>query len=142
MLCMRKRKLILSNEIEDTIFGIVSSLKEFKLAWKINNALNIDLVKQSDLNLSFVDGSDLVISNYEYCTEFISFRLLQNRSINDLGKYLIPELARFDFFIMIDQPDLIMDGRYLIDILKEVNGIEFAMTVSTEKLKNKDNFIF
>ena len=142
MLCMRKRKLILSNEIEDTIFGIVSSLKEFKLAWKINNALNIELVKQSDLNLSFVDGSDLVISNYKYCTEFITFRLLKNRSINDLGKYLIPELSRFDFFIMIDQPDLITDGRYLLDILKEVNGIDFAITVSTDKLKNKDNFIF
>lgn len=139
---MRKRKLILSNEIEDTIFGIVSSLKEFKLAWKINNALNIELIKQGDLNLSFVDGSDLVISNYEYRTEFISFRMLKNRSVNDLGKYLIPELSRFDFFILIDQPDLIGDGQFLLEKFKGVNGIDFAMSVATDKLKNKDNFIF
>ena len=139
---MRKRKLILDNEVEDTVFGLVSSLKEFKLAWEINEKFNIELARQPELKLSFINSPDLVITKYEYLNDVSSFKVLKNRALNNQGSYLIPELTRFDYFVLLDEPDFYEGSTGVLEKLKSIAGIDFAVLIETEKLKSKDNFIF
>jgi len=140
--CMRKRKLILNNEVEDTVYGLVSSLKDYKLAWKINQLFKIELIRKPELKISFVIGSDIEVTNYEYRTETVCFRLIKNRGLDSSVSYLIPELSKFDYFILIDEQDVFMDHSLFLNMLKVVEGIDYALSVDTDKLKSKDNFIF
>jgi hypothetical protein len=139
---MRKRKLILENEVEDAVYGLVTALKDYKLAWKINQVFKIELIRQPELRISFVNGPDIAVTNYEYRTETICFRLLRNRGLDDKVNFLIPELSRFDYFIMVSDQDTFMDEVSLLSNLQTIDGIDYALSIDTDKLKSKDNFIF
>lgn len=138
---MRKRKLILNNEVEDTVYGLVTSLKDYKLAWKINQLFEIELIRQTELTIKFVNGSDIAITNYEFRTEVVCLRLFKNRGLDNSVSYLIPELSRFDFFILIDEQDVFMNEESFLNTLKLIDGIEYALKIDTDNLKSKDNFI-
>ena len=73
---MRKTKLIVDHELGASIIGLVSTLKDYKLAWNINQVFKIDLIMQPVLVIEFVNSSDLSIANYLYTTEFQEFRLI------------------------------------------------------------------
>ena len=139
---MRKTKLIVDHELGASIIGLVSTLKGFKLAWNINQVFKIDLVMQPELVIEFVNGADLSVTNYLYSTEFQEFRLIRNKGNADNSGYLIPELANFDFFIMINGEVEIRPGQPAVERLHSINGIEYFQLIDVTKLKSKDNFIF
>ena len=142
VLCMRKTKLIVDHELGAKIIGLVSTLKDYKLAWNINQVFKIDLVMQPALVIEFVSSSNLSITNYIYATEFQEFRLIKNKSIDTNSGYLIPELVNFDFFIMISGEADIMPEEPVIERLHAIKGIEYFQLIDVAKLKSKDNFIF
>ena len=100
---MAKNKLVIEYEYNFDLYGIISISRDYKLAWLINQALGIHLVKEKDIKINFLNNEELVISNYLYNTEHTQFRLLKNKSEaskSDSLRYLIPELNRFDYLIM------------------------------------------
>lgn len=142
VLLMRKTKLIVDHELGASIIGLVSTLKDYKLAWHINQVFKIELVMQPVLVIEFVNSSDLAIANYLYTTEFHEFRLIKNKSSDKNSGYLIPELASFDFFIMISGEAEIMPDEPVVERLHAIKGIEYFQLIDVTKLKSKDNFIF
>ena len=139
---MRKTKLVVDHELEAKVIGIVTTLKDYKLAWNINQVFKIDLVMQPMLLIEFIKGTDLSIVNYLYETEFQQFRLIKNRSSDTNTGFLIPELVNFDFFIMLSGEEGIMPEEPVIDKLHSIEGIDYFQLIDVEKLKSKDNFIF
>ena len=142
VLFMRKTKLIVDHELGASIIGLVSTLKDYKLAWNINQVFKIELVMQPMLVIEFVNSTDLSIINYLYATEFQEFRLIKNKSDSTNSGYLIPELVNFDFFIMISGEAEIMPDEPVVERLHAINGIEYFQLIDVAKLKSKDNFIF
>ena len=142
VLFMRKIKLIVDHELGASIIGLVTTLKDYKLAWNINQVFKIDLVMQPILEIEFVNSSDLAIINYLYTTEFQEFRLIKNKSNDVNSGYLIPELVNFDFFIMINGEEETMPAEPVLDRLHAIKGIEYFQLIDVTKLKSKDNFIF
>jgi hypothetical protein len=142
VLCMRKTKLIVDHELGASIIGLVSTLKDYKLAWNLNQVFKIDLVMQPVLVIEFVSSSNLSITNYIYATEFQKFRLIKNKSIDADSGYLIPELGNFDFFIMISGVAEIIPAEPVVDRLHTIKGIEYFQLIDVTKLKSRDNFIF
>ena len=139
---MRKTKLIVDHELGASIIGLVSTLKDYKLAWNINQVFKIDLIMQPVLVIEFVNSNDLSIANYLYSTEFQEFRLIKNKSEDSNSGYLIPELANFDFFIIISGEADIMPDEPVVERLHAIKGIEYFQLIDINKLKSKDNFIF
>ena len=45
---MKKNKLIASFDFDFSLLAIASQLKEYKLAWLINQELGVNLIKQPD----------------------------------------------------------------------------------------------
>ena len=45
---MKKNKLVIEYDFDFELLGILSSARGYKLAWEINQALGIQLVKQQD----------------------------------------------------------------------------------------------
>jgi hypothetical protein len=139
---MRKTKLVVDHELGASIIGLVTTLKDYKLAWNINQVFKIDLIMQPVLVLEFIKGNNLSIVNYLYKTEFQQFRLIKNKSIDINTGYLIPELMNFDFFMMISGDEEIMPEEPVVEKLHTVKGIEYFQLIDVARLKSKDNFIF
>lgn len=127
------------------LYGLITEVKEYKLAWLINRHIGIRLVKQDDIRISFVNQEELIISNYLFETENSYFRLLKNRSIGSGEKqltYMVPELQRFDYLIQTQG----MEERIAADELKrELAGmpqVQFLQRFEPTSLRSRENLIF
>jgi hypothetical protein len=142
VLLMRKTKLIVNHELGASIIGLVSTLKDYTLAWHINQVFKIDLTLQPMMEIELINSADLSIVSYLYSTDFKQFRLVRNKSSSTNSGYLIPELTNFDFFIIISGELETIPGDPVLEKLHAVKGIEYFQLIDAEKLKSKDNFIF
>lgn len=142
---MKKNKLDGGYAIDFELFGLVCNKKEYKLAWYLNQALGITLVKQDDIKIEYADNTSILISNYAYETNFVSIELLQNKLIssgNTKNKLLMPELKQFDFLLKFkDQTDE-MTSENVNAIIKGISIIEYTMRLKFDSLKSKENLLY
>ncbi len=142
---MAKSRLQVDYSYDFELMGIISNLKAYRLAWLLNQKLNIHLVKQGDIIHEFINNEQVTISNYLYETENAQFRLLKNKSENkNSGRlaFLLPELHKFDFFIMKKG---VLDGRQdegLLNKLRLMEDIQYITLFTIEDLKSRENLIF
>lgn len=140
---MKKSKLLIEYEYDFELVGIRSSAKGYRLAWLINSALQIHLVKQEDLAVEFKKGEEKKFSFYAHEGRINRLKLFKNKpSESDPGKYfLVPEFPHYDFIFLIQ-----MDDKTLIENsvaqLRQVPSIELVSPIPLEGLKSKSNFIF
>jgi hypothetical protein len=143
---MKKTRLASDYSYDFTVLGLTSVAKEYKLAWSMNHALHLNLKKQNDITIQFLNNSSLVISNYLHQSENSSIRLLKNKSfavgddINSL--YLVPELKNMDYLILINDEAGAIDVQEIIENISRLDIVEFVTRIDTEKLKSKENLIF
>ncbi len=138
---MRRTKLIVDFELVAKVIGIVTSLKDYKLAWSINQHLKINLVMQPSLAFEFIKGKNLSVVNFNFKSEARQIRLIKNRGIIENSGYLIPELLNFDFFLMINEENnRIIEAE--VEYLSTIEEIVYCKLIDLPKLKSKDNFIF
>lgn len=143
---MKINKLNFDPEYDEfELIGIVSSIKEYKLAWLINKVLNIKLVKEPDIIFNFINDAKISVSNYLYKMEYGNFRFLRNRAsevTNVKLPFLLPELKQYDYLIKLEQISYAFPAENVVDLLKSVNQILFIQELSVNKLKSKENLIF
>lgn len=140
---MSKKKLELELEVEAAVIGIVTSLKDYKLAWKINQVFKIELILEKDLVIDLPKSSKLALSNYCYQTDFLKIDLIKNKGIdNEKAAYLAKELIQIDYFLLIEGGDYFKESSEIIQHLQSVKEISFVQLIDTTKLKSRDNFIF
>jgi hypothetical protein len=143
---LKKNKLDFELEYDDfELIGIVSSLKEYKLAWIINKALNIKLVKEPDIIFSFLNDASINISSYVYNLEYGNFRFLKNRACEFMNvkiPFLLPELKQYDYLIKLEQIDYAFSADSVITMLKSLSQILFIQKLSVNNIKSKENLIF
>lgn len=141
---MKNFTLDVEYDYDFKLFGLVSSSKEYKLAWAISKFLNIRLIKQPDLVYDFISKGKLVISQYLYKTEHSTFRLLRNKSmvLGSIKKpFLLPEIKDYDFIIQISG---ILAEEYLEIIeekLKALETVQFLKQFDPESFAFKENLL-
>lgn len=140
---MKKSKLIIDYEFDFELLGLISSAKGYKLAWEINQALNIQLVKQADLVVGFRNNEEKSFSFYSYQTQLNRLKMFKNKpSDPDAGKYfLIPEFPHYDFIILADMEEQ-YTHQQLIHSIKSIASVQLAAMIPLDGLKSKSNFIF
>jgi len=142
---MRKRKLEAEFDYNFILFGLISALKEYKLAWLLNSKLDLQLDKTKDIEIDFLKSQNLIISNYLFETEHSSFRLLKNKSadqFDDNRAFLIPELKRFDYLILVQGFDDTFSTKDLKNELSSISSVQYVQHFDVEDLKSKENLIF
>lgn len=139
---MKKSKLVIDYEYDFELIGIRSSAKGYKLAWQINTALGIQLIRQPDLAVGFKNDEEKNFSFYEYETLLNRLKLFKNKPVDsDSGKYfLVPEFPHFDFIILIQMEEQVREK--VIEQLKHVSSIELVANIPLDGLKSKSNFVF
>ena len=142
---LKKSRLKIEYDYDFFLLGIVTSAKEYKLAWSLNKALGINLVKNEDIVIPKMDANALIISNLIYETENSSVRLIGNRSVGepeDIKSSLLPELQNFTHFLVLQDHADSFNRDELTKTLKTVSIVDYVVAIAADKLKNKDNLIF
>ena len=140
-----KKKLVVEFDFDFSLYGIITPVKGYKLAWQINQKTGIHLIKQEESVLEFISSEKLFVSNYLYSTEHSMIRLVKNKAHTDNPDnqlFLIPELNRFDYLLILNGTYNDGPGYKLIDELREIPDIQYISQLDINKIKSRDNLIF
>lgn len=140
---MKKNKLHVETTFEFDLLGLVAPLKDYKLAWLINNQLGLNLKKTKDYQMEFVRQPDLIISQFILEKEHGFIQLLRNKSYPVAGhsRFLIPELKIMDYFLVCQDHTYEININMYIDGLSKIRGIHNIVKLDVNKLKSKENLL-
>lgn len=140
---MKKSKLVIEYDFDFELLGILSSARGYKLAWEINQALGVQLIKQPDLVVGFRNNEEKTFSFYAHETQLNRLKLFKNKpSDQESGKYfLIPEFPHYDFIILAAMEEQYAHQQ-LIHQIRSIAVIQLVASIPLEGLKSKSNFIF
>jgi len=131
---MAKKLIIKSNYFEGySMLALVTSLKDYRLAYFINDSLNFQLKKYKDLKIK---GKENGFSWYYYSqgNHYLRCMLIANR--NESGR-LIPG-QRIDFFLLFKN---VIDKTQLSEILsklREISSITAIFEINMAEIKSMD----
>ena len=137
---MKKNRLIIEFDYDFHLLGLTSSVKFYKLAWSINKALHIDLVKAEDLELDILHDT-AAFEMYTFGKPDTRFWLYRNKSVSNDSQYLIPELPHFDYIVKVPADSQTFAVKELTDALRDIEWIEYIGALEVKVLKSKDNFL-
>ena len=141
---MNKQKLELDFDYRLFVFGLSSGEREYKLAWLINRATDIQLSKEKDFEMELKQPHNLMISNFKFETEHCIFRLLKNRLISDdesSRAFLVKDLRSFEYLMTVDDQSDSFDAQSFLEQLKTIPELQLITSVDLNKLKDKENLI-
>ena len=139
---MNRTTLKYELDLDFVLIAITAPLKDYRLCFKINKQLHIDLTRVDDLELVlYADAEPGYFSRYTFTesnTE-VEFNLVANKGTEG---FLIPEMKKVDFFLLIhnyiDHDDL----KEVIAGLNRIPEVAVAAEVDPKKVKSKENLIF
>lgn len=132
-----ERKDLNRKTLNYNVIGIVSTFKEYKVAWHLNQLFDIDLIKKKDEEVRLVNSSVIKISFLEFKIGKRHIKLISNKLKNSSKSNLISSLSNFDFFIIFSKNFFEFKDYDIIDRLKTNNTFQFANFVDINKLKDK-----
>ena len=156
------RKLILDDileEIDYALIGIHCSIEDYRLAYLLNQYLNLKL-KRKALDIEYKDTSNYSIFEWQDEKQLTIWNLVSNTSkieVNDAidasslfineekftkTQHLIPEYKKVNYILKIsDNPNTNIEKRILNKILS-IPQIITAYGIDAKQIKNTDQLIF
>ena len=141
---MKTFTLDVEYECDFALFGLVSSTRDYTLAWALNRALRLRLVKQPEVLLNLVGRGRLVFSHYLHATETLTLRLLRNRSIepSNLKKpFLAPDIKEYDYLLAVTNGNGALADDALLRQLTALDAVQYACQFDPNTLKYKENLL-
>jgi hypothetical protein len=138
---LNKTYLKLSLDLDFVLIAITASLKDYTLCHKINTSLNFGFEKIEDHEVYFnIDEAPLSFSKYYFFVEQgeIEYYIISNRNAEG---FLIPEMNKVDFFMIIHQYIDREDLNFIISGLNKLSDIQVAAQIDPLKLKSKENLV-
>ncbi len=139
---MAKYTLDIENDFNFDLFGVCSHEGDYRLCWSINEQMGLNLEKSLEPYMVSGKKGNIVSSHsfYEWHNEEegVSYYLIKNKNE---GKYLIPEKAQIDFFLVITEAGV----KDSVDFLKELKNISCVLTAFSfdpDELKSANRFVF
>ncbi|HEY0244420.1 MAG TPA: IPExxxVDY family protein [Mucilaginibacter sp.] len=129
-------------DLDFVLIAVTTSLKDYRVCYLINKYLNFNFIKTNDLAVDIYQGGPPVyfsIYVYNWEASETDFYFIANKGSDG---YLIPEMKKADYFIMIknyiDENDL--DS--LISALNKIPEIVAAVKIDPKKIKSRENLLF
>ncbi|HSF55605.1 MAG TPA: IPExxxVDY family protein [Algoriphagus sp.] len=140
---MKKTKLLIEPTFDFELIGLVSPVKDYKMAWLINRDLDLDLVRSDDIQIEFLSSLRLEISQYFLSLPHGYIQLLKNKALNTSQQlaYLIPELRNLDYFLLIQDQTQQLSITTFVDHLTKNPFIQSVVRLDVSKIKSKENLL-
>lgn len=140
---MKKTKLFVEPTFDFELLGLVSPVKDYKMAWLINRDLDLDLVRSEDIHIEFLSSLRLEISQYFLSLPHGYIQLLKNKALNTSQQlaYLIPELRNLDYFLLVQDQTQQISITTFVDHLTKNPFIQSVVRLDISKIKSKENLL-
>lgn len=140
---MKKAKLLIEHTYDFELLGLVSPVKDYKMAWLINRELDLNLIQSEDLLLEFMTLPSLKIAQYFLYLPHGFVQLLRNKALNSTNQvsYLIPELKSMDYFLLVQDETFQISINTFANQLAKNRYIQNVMKLDVSKLKSKENLL-
>jgi hypothetical protein len=142
VMILNRKILKFEIDLDFVLIAITTSLKDYRICYLINKFLNFNFIKIADLPVDIFPGAAPVLfSRFHYSWEATEtgFYFLANKGSEG---YLIPEMRKADYFLLIknyiDEKDL--DN--LISSLNKIPEIVAAVKIDPKKIKSRENLLF
>ena len=151
------------DEIDYHLIAIHTALEDYRLAYLINQKLDINLSKnKNEIQINVKQGESFFSRFYDHTIEKgIIWNLIQNKNEviqqkkdNDQNLFsnltlevltkvhLIPEFKKVDYFLKIENLEETIHLTNVLARLNRIDTISAIYTVETNKIKSKNNLIF
>jgi hypothetical protein len=142
VMILNRKFLKFEIDLDFVLIAVTTSLKDYRICYLINKFLAFNLVKIPDLSVDIFPGPvPALFSIYHFCWETTEtdFYFIANKGSEG---YLIPEMRKADYFLLIknyiDENDL--DN--LVSSLNKIPEIVAAVKIDPKKIKSRENLLF
>ncbi|TXI35290.1 MAG: IPExxxVDY family protein [Niabella sp.] len=135
---------IIDDFFEDTkLIGIVTTVKDYRFCWNLNNIMGIDFRISHDKEIWLERRTrKYYFSVYEYQEPNSMLCHYLYNNLHD-GEYLLPEFKNLDFLWLMKNDTVTAEYlKQLISMLRNIPGVQLITELTNEKIKNKDYLIF
>lgn len=139
---MAKSILKIEYDYDFLLFAIVSSAKDYRLCWHLNQLFEFNFTKQKDLEINLPKKKRLAyFSNYLFLDEanLCEYYLIGNKFS---GGNFIPELKEADFLFLLKGEHGSLNKSDFLEKIKSLPVVQTVFEVNVKKLKSKQNLIF
>jgi len=139
---LNKTTLKFELQLDFVLVAITTQLKDYMFCFKINKQLGTSFCKITDLELPFNnDEEPFYFSRYFYLMPESETELYVLANKGTEG-FLVPEMKKIDFLLLIQNYIHTEDLKEIINGLNKIPEVLVAMEVDPKKLKSKENLIF
>ncbi|MDB5015415.1 MAG: hypothetical protein JWQ84_247 [Mucilaginibacter sp.] len=139
---MNRKFLKFEIDLDFVLIAVTTSLKDYRICYLINKFLSFNFIKIPDLSVDIYQGGSpalFSIYHYNWETTETDFYFIANKGSD---AYLIPEMKKADYFLLIknyiDENDL----DKLISALNKIPEIVTATKIDPKKIKSRENLLF
>jgi len=141
---VKAKTFYIEPEFDFKLITIVSSLKDYRTCWLLNNTLKISFLRMPELEVPLTKKNKTAFFNlFEYYDHLdkMKYNLISNK---DNGDMLLPELKTIDYIIKLegDLDTAELKQEEWIATLKTIPFIEAVFAAEPEELKSRNNLIF
>ena len=142
MIKPKKHILTFDQTYDFEMIGICSHHNDYRLAWGLNEKINIQLIKV-DEDYVVASKKGVQLSNhsmYEFKDpeNLIEYYLIKNKN---QGKFLIPEKPSIDYFLFLFENHE-WDVEDLVSELREIPSILGVFIFNPEEFSSTENLVF
>jgi hypothetical protein len=142
VMILNRKFLKFEIDLDFVLIAVTTSLKDYRICYLINKFLNFNFIKIPDLSVDIsLNAGPVLFSLYHYNWETTEtdFYFIANKGSEG---YLIPEMRKADYFLLIknyiDENDL--DN--LVSALNKIPEIVAAVKIDPKKIKSRENLLF
>lgn len=138
----RKKVVIIDSEIECVSIGIVSPLRDYRLCWFLNHALDIEFCRIEDMvsNSSRAKQQNSFSRfKYEEPLTKSEYYVISNK---DHADHLLPELKQADYILLIKGNYYQLHAEEIREKIKSIEGVQTAILFDIDTLRSKNNILY
>lgn len=137
---MTKHKLIIDDSYDFLCFGISCHLKDYRVAWSINNIFKYNLVRTT-IPLTDKQNNTITYSAYKWQDEDnrLNFVLLSNAS-DDIP--LVAAYKEFDFIMIIEGYIELFDSELFLEKLQGIEALQYVTELDPQPLEKIQYVLF
>ena len=123
-------------QYEYLIVGISSLLKDYRLAYHLNNALGIDLKRLEDLPANFEKENKVI--PFPLFTDNLNdnFKVCILIGCNNQGVKLFPLLKHYDYLLLYEMPSVDWTPERVVASIRKIPNVQLVKNLSVEELKS------
>ncbi|WP_299497455.1 IPExxxVDY family protein [Mucilaginibacter sp.] len=139
---MNRKFLKFEIDLDFVLIAVTTSLKDYRICYLINKYLNFNFVRADDLAVDIYQGATPVLFSlflYNWEASETDFYFIANKGSDG---YLVPEMKKADYFLMIKNYIDDNDLDKLVSALNRIPEIVAAVKIDPKKIKSRENLLF